>query len=139
MGRLTLRKKMDVEDARWDLATSLPGVLHVRKRGPALRYEEIQQVADRLLKGRLDEALSEIVFDFGDVHEIETPWTPVVAHLIDLALNARVSCRVTGLHGQPAAIVGLLLGRGSYRSLLEIEDLPPPPPNWRAKPSTSKH
>jgi hypothetical protein len=134
MHRLPLRKKRHTDDGRWVLATPCPGVLQVRKRGPALRYDEVQHVANRLRKSRLDETLSEIVFDLSDVHEIETPWTPVVARLVDLARNARPSFRVTGLHGQPAAIVGLLLGDSSYRLLLRIEDLPPAAPNWRSCP-----
>ncbi len=129
MMRIAFREKQRADTGRWALAMSPPGVLQVRNRGPALQYEEIHEIAERLLAERLDETLSEIVFDFSNVHEIEAPWTPVVAQLIDFARRSRALCRITALHGQPAAIVALLLGDGACRSLLHIEDLPPPHAN----------
>ncbi len=105
---------------------SPPGVLRVQKRGPGLRYDEIRGIAERLLDENIDETLSEIVFDFSNVREIEAPWTPVVAQLIAFARRARASCRITALQGQPAAIVALLLGDGACRSLLSVENLARP-------------
>ena len=129
MRRLAFRKKQRADAGCWALALPRPGVLHVRKRGPALRYEEIRKIAQGLLAQQLDQTLSEIVFDFSNVREIVAPWTPVVAQLIDFARQSHAACRITALHGQPAAIVALLLGDGVCRELLHIEDLPPPPLN----------
>lgn len=126
MGQIAFREKQCREERCWALALPKPGVLEVRKCGPGLRYEEIREIAERLLAEQLDQTLSEIVFDFGNVREIAAPWTPVVAQLIDFARQSQASCRVRALHGQPAAIVSLLLGNGACRELLQIEDLPGP-------------
>jgi hypothetical protein len=126
MGRMAFRKKQRADVGCWALALPRPGVLHVRKRGPALRYEEIRKIAQGLLAQQLDQTLSEIVFDFSNVREIVAPWTPVVAQLIDFARQSHAACRITALHGRPAAIVALLLGDGVCRELLHIEDLPAP-------------
>jgi hypothetical protein len=108
----------------WKLAMPSPGVLYVCSRGPELRYDDVRKIVERLLAERLDETLAEVVFDFGNVRAIESPWTPVVAQLIDFARRSRAACRIISLHGQPAAIIGLLLGDGACRSLLRIDESP---------------
>jgi anti-anti-sigma regulatory factor len=108
----------------WTLAMPSPGVLRVRNHGPELRYDQVRDIAERLLAERVDRTLAEVVFDFQDVQAIEAPWTPVVAQLIDFARRSNASCRITALNGQPAAIIGLLLGDGACRSFLRIDDLP---------------
>ena len=120
-----VREKDGTQRWRWLLNMVSPGVLQVRGSGPILKYREIREISGRLLKERVHETLSEIVFDFVDVHELEAPWTPVVAQLIDFARRSKAACKITALHGQPAAIVGLLLGRGGCRKLLEVEDITP--------------
>ncbi len=121
----TVREKDGTQGRRWSLNMASPGVLQVRGRGPTLKYREIREISGRLLSERVHETLSEIVFDFGNVHELEAPWTPVVAQLIDFARRSKAACKITALHGQPAAIVRLLLGRRGCRTLLEVEDISP--------------
>jgi len=129
MGRIALlkwpRRGGKHEPDPWSVAMLPPGVLQVRSRGPELRYDDVRAIAERLLAERIDETLAEIVFDFTDVRAIETPWTPVIAQLINFARHSSAPCRITSLHGQPAAIIGLLLGDGACRTLLQIDDLPP--------------
>jgi hypothetical protein len=122
MGRSAFRKKQCSAEGCWAVAMSPPGVLQVRKLGPALRYDEIWEISQRLLEEHIDETLSEIVFDFGNVREIEAPWTPVVAQLIAFARRARAFCRVTALRGQPAAIMALLLSNHGTTSGVTFED-----------------
>jgi|GEM_PF-4449483 len=121
---MLFRKNHLVDSEPWLLEMPAPGVLRVRGRGPSLAYADIRAMTERLLSESVDRTLSEVVFDFTHIRRIDAPWTPVVAQLLAFSRCSAADCRITSLHGQPAAIIGLLLNDGACRKLLTIEDLP---------------
>lgn len=92
--------------SRWcDLSVGPDARLIVTFRVPELSFDALHTVAARLGDSRLAPLVQEIVLDFGDVEAFTTPWTAIVARLIDL--HRRAPCRVCGLHGQPASVAAL--------------------------------
>jgi len=58
-----------------------------------------------------------ILFDLRNVRQLEQPWTPVFAALIEFARGADVPCRIFGLQGQPAHAASL------YRHNRELAEM----------------
>lgn len=97
-----------------DLAITSDDTLEIRLLGPTLALEDLQFVLSRLASLDPTSAPGRVVIDFEAVKEIRTPWTAVLAVIIQLMRRATSVCSVRGLTGQPAAIFSL------YRRSLEV-------------------
>jgi len=89
------------------LVISADGTLEVVLHGPTLSYEDLRLVIDRIEVPGVDAGLQQVVFDFGQIEEIATSWTAVLALLIRFARRAPFACRARNLSGQPANIFSL--------------------------------
>ncbi|HKQ50417.1 MAG TPA: hypothetical protein VJZ71_20250 [Phycisphaerae bacterium] len=89
------------------LAISADGTLNIVLNGPTLTYEDLRLVMDRVEAPGVEPMLQQVVFDFGQVGEIQTSWTVVLAFLIRFATRASFACHVRNLSGQPANIFTL--------------------------------
>lgn len=107
--------------SRFGIAASSAGTLWIRPIGPALEYEELDLILDRILDEAADRVMNELLLDFGQVEWIAPPWTAVVARLIDFARQSEVPCRLVGLHGQPAALISFFGDNPVIRRLLNID------------------
>jgi hypothetical protein len=122
-------KSRHPDNCRWALQTTAPGVLQVRSREAALRYDDLRALIDRLLTKDIDDTTAEIVFDFSEVRTITAPWTLTVAQLVDFSRRSRATCRIESLQGKPAEIVSMLLADGDFHSRLRLEETTPTPLN----------
>ncbi len=105
---------------RFGFTASADGVLRIRPVGPILSYGELDMILRRVVAERVDQHVAEIVLDFGTVERIESPWTAVLARLIDFARRSPSRCRLVALHGQPAGVVSFFSGDRVIRSLLQL-------------------
>lgn len=84
---------------------------HVRFDRATLRYADLAALITQLRAAGVVDRCGEFAFDFSRVEELEAPWTPVFAVLIDLCRWSGARCIITGLHGQPSAMAELVFGR----------------------------
>lgn len=108
--------------ARFAFSVSAVGVFRIRPVGPVLSYEELDWFLERMRAEQVDQTLAEIVFDLATVEWIQTPWTAVIARFIDFARRSRARCRISALHGQPAAVVSFFSRDRVIRELLGVEE-----------------
>ena len=87
-----------------DVAISAEGSLDVILHGPTLTFEGLRLVIDRLECSGVHACLQRVTFDFGEIEEIQTPWTAVLALLIRFARRSSFTCTARNLSGQPANV-----------------------------------
>ena len=107
-------------------AMSANGVLEVRPVGPTLSYREFHGLLDCFLLEGIGDQLKELVFDFSSVEVIQSPWTVVLALLIDLVRKTGARCRIRCLRAQPEAIVKSYRLDQALRSLFDNGELSEP-------------
>lgn len=102
---------------RFELSISSAGELRIRPAGPRLCYMDLDDVLLRIM----DRKFTGVVIDFTAISEIASPWTPVVARLVDFARQAGCRCKLTNLHGQASVVIRFLTRDDVIRRILEVD------------------
>lgn len=100
----------------WEIVAG-PDRLTIRPTGSELSQQDLCILAARLEAMGVS-AREEIEFDLSGVERIGPQWTVVLATLVHISRRVAATCRLTGLHGQPAAAVDLYRKSASLMRLV---------------------
>ncbi len=103
--------------AIWEVAVTREG-LEVRPIGSELCPQDIALLARRLTQCDFSLTAAQVVMDFSNVRHFGPQWTVVLAMLLDLSRRLNGAVKVSGLQGQPAAVVSLYGRNRALRRLM---------------------
>lgn len=102
--------------SNWEMVAG-PEQLTIRPTGSVLSQNDLADLAARLQNLGIS-ACEVVEFDLSGVDLIGPQWTVVLATLVHLSRKLAATCRLTGLHGQPAAAVDLYRRSSSLMRLV---------------------
>lgn len=103
--------------SRWEIAVTQDGLL-IRPIGPELTPQDLAPLTRRLTQCDSTGAAQRVRFDFSTVRHFGPQWTVVLAMLLDLSRRLNGAVSVSGLQGQPAAVMSLYRNNQSLRRLI---------------------
>lgn len=116
MNRAAKNNAADSLLSAWEVVAG-PDRLTIRPTGSELSQQDLAILAARLEALGVS-AREEIEFDLSGVERIGPQWTVVLATLVHISRRVAATCRLTGLHGQPAAAVELYRRSASLMRLV---------------------